>query len=53
MEVCQRSHFSIRSVVDPGGFAIASGSENKINIAVQAMVNDVSDMLRFVHKKGA
>ena len=36
-----------------GGFAAASGSENKINIAIQAMVDDVFDKLRFVHKKGA
>ena len=36
-----------------GGFAAASGSKNKINIAVQAMLDDIFDKLRFVHKKGA
>jgi hypothetical protein len=36
-----------------GGFAAVSGSENMINITVQATDDDVFDKLRFVHKKGA
>ena len=36
-----------------GGFATASGLKNKINIAIQAMLDDIFDKLRFVHKKGA
>ena len=36
-----------------GGFAAVSGSENKINIAVQAFVDNHFNKLRFVHKKGA
>ena len=36
-----------------GGFAAVSGSKNKINIAVQAMLDDIFNKLRFVHKKGA
>ena len=36
-----------------GGFATVSGLENKINIAVQAFVDNHFDKLHFVHKKGA
>jgi hypothetical protein len=36
-----------------GGFAAASGSENKVNIAIQAFVNDIFDKLRFVYEEGA
>jgi hypothetical protein len=36
-----------------GSFAAASGSENKINITIQAIVDNVFDKLRFVHEKGA
>ena len=33
-----------------GGFPTTSGSKNKINIAIQAAVDDVLDKLRFVNE---